>query len=191
MELQRSTVEGPHLGGSEAAREPPAAPGNGRPGAATTPTPLSTSLKERLKRTRRSFNAPNPAAKRLKATREEGTRVEAAGERGAGELGEGSDSATSTTLLQLRDSLERDVREKMEMLRRMKMVKMYRTKNDLTELRELVGKWRRCSQAALYELRAALPVDGRKVTLGQLVDRLGLDDSLLHLDRTQDDFSDA
>uniref|UniRef100_A0A8C9VU02 Swi5-dependent recombination DNA repair protein 1 homolog n=1 Tax=Scleropages formosus TaxID=113540 RepID=A0A8C9VU02_SCLFO len=153
--------------------------------------PLSTSLKERLKRTRRSFNAPNPAAKRLKATREEGTRVEAAGERGAGELGEGSDSATSTTLLQLRDSLERDVREKMEMLRRMKMVKMYRTKNDLTELRELVGKWRRCSQAALYELRAALPVDGRKVTLGQLVDRLGLDDSLLHLDRTQDDFSDA
>ncbi|KAM3863127.1 swi5-dependent recombination DNA repair protein 1 homolog [Diretmus argenteus] len=91
--------------------------------------------------------------------------------------------------LQLRHQLKREVREKMETLRRLKMVQMYRGKNDMTQLQILIAKWRSCVQDALYELQTDLPIDGRKASLSHLIDHFGLNDSLLHFDRTEDDFT--
>ncbi|KAL4625030.1 hypothetical protein GN956_G18196 [Arapaima gigas] len=182
-------MESPHTGRSESVCETPGNLGEGLPVGAKTPKPLSASLKERLKRTRRSFSAPQSVAKRLKVT--PGEQVDAASGQSAGERADGTAvTASQTDLLRLRDTLKKDVQEKMEMLRRLKMAKTYRTKNDLTALQDLIRKWRQCSQTVLCELQSALLVDGRKASLGQLVDHLGLDDGLLHFDRTLDDFAD-
>ncbi|KAM9394658.1 swi5-dependent recombination DNA repair protein 1 homolog isoform 1-T1 [Salvelinus alpinus] len=192
---------------------------------------MSSSLKERLKRSKRSFTSPVSVAKRLnidddqlpstadkesehgaKTDRQknidinrnertpsecpetsERTPSECPETRRAGVPGPMPESAQPTPidLLQLRDQLKREVKERTERLRRLKMVKMYRSKNDLTQLRVLIDKWRSCSQAALYELQSDLPIDGRKASISQLIDLFGVEDSILHFDRTEEDFTNA
>uniref|UniRef100_UPI003AAEF9A0 swi5-dependent recombination DNA repair protein 1 homolog n=1 Tax=Centroberyx gerrardi TaxID=166262 RepID=UPI003AAEF9A0 len=174
---------------------------------------LSASLRERLKRSRRSFTSPFSVAKRLCVDDEEEdgqqvpadsketvsnppqdtqnvdinrNEVRSVSERVPGLIPEPTHPPSIDLL---RDKLTREVREKMETLRRLKMVKMYRSKNDLTQLQILIDKWRSCAQAALYELQTDLPIDGRKASLSQLIDLFGLDDSILHFDRTEDDFT--
>nr|XP_023698344.1 swi5-dependent recombination DNA repair protein 1 homolog [Paramormyrops kingsleyae] len=190
-----------------------------------TPKPMSASLRDRLKKSRRSFNASLSVAKRLKVDPEEDNRTDSAGvketenaDMSNNELcerdhqtditgnqtgkpatregapvsevpGDGREPEQSD-LLQLRDTLRREVREKTETLRRLKMAKMYRRKNDLTQVTGLIHKWRHCCQAVLYELQAALPVNGQKASLSQLLDHLGLEDHVLHFDRSEDDFRD-
>ncbi|KAF6736968.1 Swi5-dependent recombination DNA repair-like protein 1 [Oryzias melastigma] len=85
--------------------------------------------------------------------------------------------------------LRKEVKEKTETLRRLKMVKMYRSKNDLTQLQTLIDKWRCCSQNALYELQSDVTVDGRRANLSELIDLFGLDDHFLHFDRSEEDFT--
>ncbi|KAJ8360228.1 hypothetical protein SKAU_G00167530 [Synaphobranchus kaupii] len=174
-----------------------------------TRTPLSASLKDRLKRTRRSFNSPFSVAKRLKVdSDEEVVTISNETERmpdstsGRGDLtyktcpeddlysGE-SMQPSKMHLLHLREKLKKEVREKTEKLRRLKMAKMYRTKNDLTQLQSLIDKWRRCSQAVLFDLQSVMLVDGRKASISQLMDHFGLEDDVLHFDRTEDDFTDS
>ncbi|KAM4607881.1 swi5-dependent recombination DNA repair protein 1 homolog [Polymixia lowei] len=179
---------------------------------------LSASLKERLKRSRRSFTSPISVAKRLCVDVEEdddGQQVLAdprenvhgpARDSQIQNVDINRNEVRSVTeslpgcipgprqplpvdLLQLRDQLKNEVRERTETLRRLKMVKMYRSKNDLTRLQSLIDKWRSCVQAALYELQTELPIDGRKASLSQLVDLFGLDDRILHFDRTEEDFT--
>ncbi|XP_014010127.2 swi5-dependent recombination DNA repair protein 1 homolog [Salmo salar] len=181
---------------------------------------MSSSLKERLKRSKRSFTSPVSVAKRLNIdddqlpstadketehgaktdrqknidiNRNERTPSEYPETRRAGVPGPMPESAqpTPVDLLQLRDQLKREVKERTERLRRLKMVKMYRSKNDLTQLRVLIDKWRRCSQAALYELQSDLPIDGRKASISQLIDLFGVEDSILHFDRTEEDFTNT
>lgn len=43
----------------------------------------------------------------------------------------------------------------------------------------------------LYELQSTLSTDGKKLRLSQLIDSFGLDDQLLHYNRTEDDFTDT
>ncbi|XP_069737552.1 swi5-dependent recombination DNA repair protein 1 homolog [Phaenicophaeus curvirostris] len=86
--------------------------------------------------------------------------------------------------------LLKQVQEKEELLRRLKMVKMYRSKNNLSELQALIVKWRNSTQLMLYELQSAFSADGKKVSLTQLIDSFGLEDQLLHYSRTED-FVDA
>uniref|UniRef100_A0AAY4E0P5 Swi5-dependent recombination DNA repair protein 1 homolog n=1 Tax=Denticeps clupeoides TaxID=299321 RepID=A0AAY4E0P5_9TELE len=83
-----------------------------------------------------------------------------------------------------------EVKYKTENLRRLKMVQMYRKKNDLRQLKDLIIKWRHCAQEALYDLQTALPSDGHKVSLSHFVDLYGLDEHVLHFDRTEDSFTD-
>lgn len=123
------------------------------------------------------------------------------------------------------DRLRKEVKHKMETLRRLKMAQMYRSKvsaafklsgllltwtqgdliclnghfiwhipcfssqNDLTQLQTLIDKWRSCAQAALYELQSEVPIDGGKASLSGLIDLFGLDDGILHFDRTEEDFT--
>ncbi|XP_029925749.1 swi5-dependent recombination DNA repair protein 1 homolog [Myripristis murdjan] len=175
---------------------------------------LSVSLRERLKRSRRSFTSPLSVAKRLCVDdgeeEEVGQHVPAAcketdsnpsedmqsvdvnrntvSERAAGPSPEATQPPPAD-MSELRDQLRREVRDKTETLRRLKMVKMYRSKNDLTQLQMLIDKWRSCVQAALYELQTDLPIDGRKASLSQLIDLFGLEDTLLHFDRAEEDFA--
>ncbi|XP_041722648.1 swi5-dependent recombination DNA repair protein 1 homolog isoform X1 [Coregonus clupeaformis] len=182
---------------------------------------MSSSLKERLKRSRRSFTSPVSVAKRLNIdeddklpstadkktehgaktdrqknidiNRNDTTPSKCPETRRAGVPCPMPESAqpTPTDLLQLGDQLKREVKERTETLRRLKMVKMYRSKNDLAQLRVLIDKWRSCSQAALYELQSDLPIDGRKASISQLIDLFGLEDRILHFDRTEEDFTNA
>ncbi|XP_078421123.1 swi5-dependent recombination DNA repair protein 1 homolog isoform X1 [Cetorhinus maximus] len=210
-------------------------------------TPMSASLRERLKKTRRSFNSPFIVPKRLK--------IDCQSE-GGGSVGAGTDASDSqlsgeaystqagvTTgtetlcsklvdvqpetsaigerlefhcaamrniqtpatsprldclsvipeqqqLLEEKERLQREVRKKEELLRRLKMVQMYRAKNNLAELGSLIEKWRKSSQTLLYELQVALSTDS-KPTLTQLIDSLAVEDKLLRYNRLEEDFTDA
>ncbi|KAI3363285.1 hypothetical protein L3Q82_011909 [Scortum barcoo] len=184
---------------------------------------LSSSLRERLKRSRRSFTSPSSVAKRLcvvddkeeeeEEEKKDGGQVSAAPRetvnnpplimpsvdvnRNVARLGSerfsgpvpGPTRPPSKDFAQQRDRLRKDVKDKMETLRRLKMVQMYRSKNDLTQLQTLIDKWRSCAQAALYELsQSEVLVDGGKASLSGLIDLFGLDDGILHFDRTEEDF---
>ncbi|KAM4730285.1 swi5-dependent recombination DNA repair protein 1 homolog [Anableps anableps] len=170
---------------------------------------LSASLRERLKRTRRSFISPLSVAKRLCVDNEEEeedgqqvsadsqgaaivhrvdanrTRVKLGSEKLPALAPQASHVSSEDLALQLR----KEVKEKTETLRRLKMVKMYRSKNDLTQLQTLIDKWRSCAQAALYELQSEFPTEGRKADLSELIDLFGLDDSILCFDRAEGDFA--
>ncbi|XP_017552054.1 swi5-dependent recombination DNA repair protein 1 homolog isoform X2 [Pygocentrus nattereri] len=165
---------------------------------------MSAALKARLKRARPSFTSPLSVVKRLKIDDDELPQPlkEETDQTGQAEKEAEIDVNRNETmrdlkdplqlsrseLLQLREKLKKDAREKSETLRRLKMVKMFRMKNDLTQLQDLIDKWRHCAQAVLYELQTELPTDGRKVSLSQLIDHFGLEDGILHFDRTEDDF---
>ncbi|XP_070696763.1 swi5-dependent recombination DNA repair protein 1 homolog [Pempheris klunzingeri] len=174
---------------------------------------LSSSLRERLKRSRRSFTSPLSVAKRLCVDDEEEKQVSADSRETANnpsliipnaavnrnEARSGSERLSgpipapthppSKDSAQRRDQLRKEVKDKTETLRRLKMVQMYRSKNDLTQLQTLIDKWRGCAQAALYELQSDVPIDGRKASLSELIDLFGLDDGILHFDRTEEDFT--
>lgn len=61
--------------------------------------------------------------------------------------------------------------------------------NNLTQLQALTDKWRSCAQAALYELQSEVSIDGGKASLPDLIDLFGLDEGILHFDRTEEDFT--
>ncbi|AWP13874.1 putative swi5-dependent recombination DNA repair protein 1 -like isoform 3 [Scophthalmus maximus] len=176
---------------------------------------LSSSLRERLKRSRRSFTSPFSVAKRLCVddSSEDGGRqvpadsretanspppivhsvgvhrnvVRSGSERLSGPVPEPT-HLPSKDFAQQRDQLRKEIKDKTETLRRLKMVKMYRSKNDLTQLQTLVDKWRSCAQAALCELQSDVQIEGQKASLPELIDLFGLDDGILHFDRTGEDF---
>nr|XP_012626125.1 swi5-dependent recombination DNA repair protein 1 homolog isoform X2 [Microcebus murinus] len=84
--------------------------------------------------------------------------------------------------------LVKEIQEKEDFLRRLKLVKMYRSKNDLFQLQLLIKKWRSCSQLLLHELQSALSEENKKLSLTQLIDHYGLDDKLLHYNRSEEEF---
>ncbi|KAM9727712.1 swi5-dependent recombination DNA repair protein 1 homolog [Menidia menidia] len=166
---------------------------------------LSSSLRERLKRTRRSFVSPLSVAKRLCVddVEEDGRHVPADSldtardhpgsahrvDANRNDVRLGSEMSSGLDPEDFAQQLRKEVKEKTETLRRLKMVEMYRNKNDLTQLQTLIDKWRSCAQAALFELQSRIPVDGQKGSLSELIDLFGLDDGILHFDRTEEDFT--
>ncbi|XP_075699338.1 swi5-dependent recombination DNA repair protein 1 homolog isoform X2 [Rhinoderma darwinii] len=185
--------------------------------------PMSSTLRERLKKCRRSFSATCTVAKRLKVDGDESdfpapgssdssfskdskkNSVET-GPTCALLPGNTSTSEDRTTLevspskrgistcnnrqqmLQEKSRLLKQVQEKEEHLRRLKMVKLYRSKNNLTELQSLIDKWRESSQILLYEIQRGLSADNRTSNLTQLIESCGLDEKLLHYNRAEEDF---
>ncbi|KAM9809219.1 swi5-dependent recombination DNA repair protein 1 homolog [Syngnathus typhle] len=182
-------------------------------GIAETPQQkLSTSLKEHLKRTRRSFTSPFSVAKRLCVDDEDDQRIPSCSQTTDDDVHKippqsancqehrpGSEKCSwripgpahshPEDFAQRRQRLGREVKDKTETLRRLRMVKMYRSKNELAQLQSLIDKWRSCVQNALYELQSDVPVEGRKASLSELIDLFGLDEKILHFDRTEEDFA--
>lgn len=91
-------------------------------------------------------------------------------------------------LLEEKAHLMKQVHDKEELLRRLKLVKMYRSKNNLSQLELLISKWRNCSQLLLYELQSLMSEE-KKISLTQLIDHYGLDDNLLHFNRSDEEFT--
>lgn len=86
-----------------------------------------------------------------------------------------------------RDSLLKEVKEKEETLRKLKMVKMYQTKNNLIELEVLIEKWRSVAQEGLQDLHRALPEP--KPSLTGLLQHLGIDTDLVKFDSCEESFN--
>lgn len=84
------------------------------------------------------------------------------------------------------ERLKNTLKEKEEELRKLNMVKMYRTKNDLDSLCVLVKKWRRTSQQALVDLHNKLPEP--KPSLTQLINHLQIDHSLVCFNPEEETF---
>lgn len=172
---------------------------------------MSASLKEKLKRSRHSFRSPLKVVKRLKIEDDTEPQPSQQGEetpsvnddrdatdtdvnRNDMKLQRDSDHTAELTEKhpsQQCEALRKAVKERTETLRRLKMVKMYRKKNDLNELQRLTDKWRSCAQSVLYELQRELATGGKQASLSQLIDSFGIDDKLLHFDRTEEDFTDT
>uniref|UniRef100_A0A8C5S3X6 Swi5-dependent recombination DNA repair protein 1 homolog n=1 Tax=Laticauda laticaudata TaxID=8630 RepID=A0A8C5S3X6_LATLA len=191
---------------------------------------MSTTLRERLKKTRRSFHSNFIVAKQLKIDDENNRNPKEktlskeehaedkclekvpdeticsksyAEDRSQSEYNGYNKSMHNSSeinllgrdckqweLLEEKMTLMKQLQEKEDILRRLKLVKLYRTKNNPEELQFLISKWRKGSQAILCELQSALSTDNKKVSLTQLIDNFGLDDKLLHYIRTDEDFTD-
>ncbi|XP_004580285.2 swi5-dependent recombination DNA repair protein 1 homolog [Ochotona princeps] len=200
--------------------------------------PMSATLRERLRKTRFSFNSSYSVVKRLKVDDEENDQH--LSEKPPSSMEENclesqerfkhkdreakestdlentfrsinacdsaslvmrSDSALENelvkenlpkeTLKEERTKLVKQIQEKEDLLRRLKLVKMYRSKNDLSQLQSLIKKWRSCSQLLLYELQLALSEENKKLSITQLIDHYGLDDKLIHYNRSEEEFIDA
>lgn len=79
------------------------------------------------------------------------------------------------------------IRQKEETLRKLKLVKMYRSKNDVKELEELSVKWRQVSQTALQDLFLLIPEP--RPSMLQLIQNLQLDVEKLGYNDDDDSFS--
>lgn len=107
---------------------------------------MSAALKDRLKRARRSFTSPLNVVKRLKIDEDESPQAsnkettpsdedaidvntnETRRDNCLKSLGPDCPQRSQCELLQLRETLKKEVKEKSESLRRLKMIKMYRKK---------------------------------------------------------------
>lgn len=152
---------------------------------------LSASLRERLKRSRRSFISPLSVAKRLCVDDEEkkGQQVSADSREpvnnppailGSVDVNRNEERTGSETSGPGPKPIQCPSGDFAQRLRK---------ENDLTHLQTLIDKWRSCAQAALYELQSEITVDGRKASLSELIDLFSLDDRILHFDRTEEDFT--
>lgn len=86
-----------------------------------------------------------------------------------------------------REELQRQVAEKEEISRKMKLVKMYRSKNDLDTLQGLIDKWREACQAAILRLYEKHP--DPKPSLGEFIDSCRLDKELVRFNEEEEEFT--
>uniref|UniRef100_UPI00359005A1 swi5-dependent recombination DNA repair protein 1 homolog n=1 Tax=Myxine glutinosa TaxID=7769 RepID=UPI00359005A1 len=209
-----------------------------------TPTAMSTSLRERLKRSRRSFHAsPHLCAKYPKFQQQDGLPDASPGPRAACSSGmtinpgspafpplatspnlcsdehpldvlgtpksglgsrdaPSSQNSTSRRCLQVESkdegfgatcnkemTLLQKIQAREETLRRLHMVKRYRTKNNLPELQQLTRRWRQAAQSLLYDLQKEVINDtSHKPSLSDLMAGMGIDPALLHYNAAEDAF---
>ncbi|TRY55403.1 hypothetical protein DNTS_034419 [Danionella cerebrum] len=169
---------------------------------------MSKSLRQKLKRARPSFKSPVSVVKRLRIDEE--TQPQPSQQHNENNSLQGAEKSDKDANrngvmdcsrlyaeLDQKDTfqqcqvLKKVLKEKSETLRRLKMVKMYRTKNDLTQLQRLIDKWRSCAQSALHELKKELASEGKQASLSQLIDSFGIEDRLLQFDRKEEDFTNT
>ncbi|ESO06731.1 hypothetical protein HELRODRAFT_184679 [Helobdella robusta] len=84
------------------------------------------------------------------------------------------------------NDLKKELNQKEEMLRKLKLVKMYRDKKDFKNLPDLTEKWKNCCQKALQDLHMLLP-DPRPSML-QLLQNLQIEPLLLGYNVEEDSF---
>ena len=93
--------------------------------------------------------------------------------------GDAGDGSSVQLLEEEKRSLEAKLKEREETLRKLKMVKMYRTKNNLQELTVLTAKWREVAQEAAETLLESSTHQPRP-SMAQMLDYLCIDHQLIH-----------
>ncbi|XP_054766119.2 swi5-dependent recombination DNA repair protein 1 homolog [Lytechinus pictus] len=86
-----------------------------------------------------------------------------------------------------RKELTRNVAEKEESCRKLKLVKMYRSKNDLETLQDLIDKWRDGCQTAILRLYDKHPEP--RPSLGDFINSCRLDKDLIRFDEEEETFT--
>eukprot|EP00057_Strongylocentrotus_purpuratus_P032048 XP_786489.1 PREDICTED: swi5-dependent recombination DNA repair protein 1 homolog [Strongylocentrotus purpuratus] len=86
-----------------------------------------------------------------------------------------------------RKELTRQVAEKEETCRKLKLVKMYRSKNDLEALQNLIEKWREGCQTSILRLYKKHPEP--KPSLGDFINSCRLDKDLIKFDEEEETFT--
>ena len=83
--------------------------------------------------------------------------------------------------------LEAKLKEREEKLRKLKMVKMYRTKNNLQELSTLTARWREVAQEAAETLLASSTHQPRP-SMAQMLDYLHIDHQIIQYSDQDESF---
>ncbi|XP_066931393.1 swi5-dependent recombination DNA repair protein 1 homolog [Clytia hemisphaerica] len=79
-----------------------------------------------------------------------------------------------------KEILKKQVEEKEEMIRKLKMVKMYRNKHNLEELDNLIHKWRDVAQEASQQLYDAF--NEPKPEMGEFLNQLHIQHDMIGFD---------
>ncbi|XP_005096443.1 swi5-dependent recombination DNA repair protein 1 homolog [Aplysia californica] len=90
-------------------------------------------------------------------------------------------------LLAVKKTLQSDLLKQEECLRKLKMVKMYREKNNLTELQKLIDTWRDVSQRALTDLLELQPPP--QPHMSDLISHLQIDPEFIGYNKEEEGFS--
>ncbi|XP_022238995.1 swi5-dependent recombination DNA repair protein 1 homolog [Limulus polyphemus] len=85
--------------------------------------------------------------------------------------------STSSKLLCRLSELQGQIAKKEDILRKLKMVKVYRLKNDPATFEQLIVKWRRITQEAVQDLHQRMPEPRPLIT--DLINHLQIDHKLL------------
>lgn len=99
----------------------------------------------------------------------------------------GDQNEHSLELLARKRELIKIIQTREESLRKLKLVKMYRNKNDLTQLQSLIDKWRTVSQEAAERLLGKIHMDPQP-TMEQLLSNLQVDKELIHYSEDDESF---
>ncbi|ELU01810.1 hypothetical protein CAPTEDRAFT_157710 [Capitella teleta] len=94
---------------------------------------------------------------------------------------------SSEDLRKQRTALLSEIHLKEEKLRKLTLVKLYRSKNDLSELDDLTNKWRAVCQEAVVNLHERLSIEP-KPSLSDFIGFLQIDPVQLRFDKDQEDF---
>lgn len=89
-------------------------------------------------------------------------------------------------LLKQKEQLKEMLKSKEETLRKLNLVKMYRSKNDLDYLASVTDKWLDVSQQALKDLQQLMPEP--KPSLTELINHLQIDHTLIRFSSEEEDF---
>lgn len=101
-----------------------------------------------------------------------------------------SPKETGSALHQLqteKKDLIKIIQEREDSLRKLNLVKMYRNKNDIMELKCLIDKWRRVSQEAAESLLEKIQLDP-KPTMSELLSNLQIDKEIMHYSEDNEAF---
>ena len=122
----------------------------------------------------------------------EGENVEA-NDDGTFKTPQKNDSDTKDIDNQIREA-KMCIKEKEDILRKLKLVRTYRTKWETQDLAAVTAQWLRVSQESLEDLLTKVKDTmsqevGQELTLASLIRSLGIDPSLLKLDEGEDCFA--
>jgi hypothetical protein len=84
-----------------------------------------------------------------------------------------------------RKLLEKQLKHKEEILRRLELVQHYKSRKDIQELDELVKKWTLISQKALeelYNLYISTTNEGKNLSMINFINKMKIDPEMVHYD---------
>ncbi|XP_067056968.1 swi5-dependent recombination DNA repair protein 1 homolog [Acropora muricata] len=98
-----------------------------------------------------------------------------------------NDTERSVQLLSRKQHLIKAIQQKEDTMRKLRLVQMYRTKNDLAQLQALTDKWRTVSQDAAEKLLSKIKVDPLP-TMSQLLSNLQVSKELIQYSEEDEAF---